>query len=211
MGAGVPGQQSDGITEGWTQMPDMQQTYVGSAPAPVHQPPTFAAVTADQPRCQHCGMDYAMVDDGSTATEEDARYEPDPELNGLPAADAQELSLFKYRNAKGNWRAQSNRKPRHTRKFQKRFSRPPQRRHFAAFARKNPRGKDGRIMTCRGCGADDHFVRDCPSASSGAGSSAVTHGFMSEAGPLAGIITRPSGLSTQLPQPPLSPVCCLRW
>lgn len=31
--------------------------------------------------------------------------------------------------------------------------------------RKNPRGSDGKIMTCSGCGSEDHFIRFCPKSS----------------------------------------------
>jgi len=31
--------------------------------------------------------------------------------------------------------------------------------------RKNPRGSDGKIMTCSGCGSEDHFIRFCPKGS----------------------------------------------
>ena len=37
--------------------------------------------------------------------------------------------------------------------------------------RKNPRGRDGTIVTCRVCGSDDHFQARCPQKGSGQGSS----------------------------------------
>ena len=30
------------------------------------------------------------------------------------------------------------------------------------FSRKNPKGSDGRILTCSMCGSEDHFVKNCP-------------------------------------------------
>ena len=38
---------------------------------------------------------------------------------------------------------------------------------FSGAKRKNPIGKDCEIMTCSGCGSDEHFVKECPQRSGG--------------------------------------------
>ena len=35
------------------------------------------------------------------------------------------------------------------------------------FKRKNPKGKDGKVLTCSGCGSEDHFIAKCPSNTAG--------------------------------------------
>ena len=82
--------------------------------------------------------------------------------------------------------------------------------------RKNPRGRDGEVMRCHNCGADDHFAAQCPNKGKGkGGASDSSRGPMSvayvDAGPLSDLlvgstetsfVTFETGAAVTQPVPP---------
>ena len=65
---------------------------------------------------------------------------------------------------------------------------------FGRGRRKNPKGADGNIMKCHGCGSEDHLKADCPQASGGGGTmlmfNLVSNAYRSgvAAGPLGDLL-----------------------
>ena len=59
------------------------------------------------------------------------------------------------------------------------------------FKRKNPKGKDGKVLTCSGCGSEDHFIAKCPHNTAG-----ITHA-QAQAGSKTFVAVQNSGQASQ--------------
>ena len=114
------------------------------------------------------------------------------DIEGTSRSDAMAVAneiYYDYKMAKQRWRRFSGKPPRKYRKYNVRRGQGPHRlqrssyrNSYASFlppsafaggkgggkgkgkggARKNPRGKDGQVLTCAKCGSDSHLWRECP-------------------------------------------------
>ena len=114
------------------------------------------------------------------------------DIEGTSRSDAMAVAneiYYDYKMAKQRWRRFSGKPPRKYRKSNVRRGQGPHRlqrnsyrNSYASFlppsafaggkgggkgkgkggARKNPRGKDGQVLTCAKCGSDSHLWRECP-------------------------------------------------
>lgn len=66
--------------------------------------------------------------------------------------------------------------------------------------RKNPIGPDGKIMTCSGCGSEDHFVKHCPKARTQQTGRSSTSNAASSSGYLSQATAAPSAHPLTAPQ-----------
>ena len=71
----------------------------------------------------------------------------------------------------------------------------------APFKRKNPTGKDGKVLTCHNCGADDHMRRECPNPpKQGGGAPGKRHMFTEDASQSSGLDAHISLFTQSAPQ-----------